>query len=292
MMDKENSLGNFAKLVKNQSQFGGRLFSNIGINHWSMDKNKVIYQRKDCHTLSLYLQGGETSFRCDHKDKKGAPGKICLMPQGQDSTWQINDKIDFVHLYFSDKILKHYAVTSFDIDARFIDLTDLLYQHDEQLQIMFRRCFLLCQNTDSSSALHIEEATYKIIHHLLQFYNGFQLKTQNIVGGLSPTHRRFVRDYIAENLSQKLTIDNLARTVNLSSFHFCRMFKQSFDDSPANYITKMRVDNAKHLMQKSLSLTEISVESGFSHQSHMTQEFKKHTGLTPAMYRQQYSLIF
>jgi len=56
---------------------------------------------------------------------------------------------------------------------------------------------------------------------------------------------RFTRDYISQNLNQKLTIERLSKDVNLSPFHFAHTFKISFEESPANYITRSRVEMVK-----------------------------------------------
>jgi AraC family transcriptional regulator len=286
-MDQTNSyITQFAQMANAEGKLDAEIFTDMGIKHWSMDKGKEIsYQKDDSHTLSIYLKGGEANYRTDVTSSKGAPGKICLMPQGQSSLWQINEKVEFVHLYFSDALLKRYASTSFGVDVRFIELSDLLFNEDLMLQQLFKEYILICKTTLSYSPFFAEQAIYNVMHYLLKNYNSFQLKENKITGGLSPFHIKLIRETIHENLSQKLTIEKLALMTDLSPFHFARMFKLSFGDSPSNYITKFRIDNVKHLLRKNLSLVDISLKTGFSQQSHMTQYFKKFTGLTPAAYR-------
>jgi len=139
-MDQTNSyITQFAQIANAEGKLDAEVFSDMGIKHWSMDKGKEIsYQKDDSHTLSIYLKGGETNYRTDVTSSKGAPGKICLMPQGQSSQWQINEKVEFVHLYFSDALLKRYASTSFGVDVRFIELSDLLFKEDLMLKQLFK----------------------------------------------------------------------------------------------------------------------------------------------------------
>lgn len=277
----------FAERANAEGRLDAELFKDIGIKHWSMDRGKRIsYQKDDSHTLSIYLKGGERNCRSDTAGKKGAPGRICLMSQGQDSQWEINNKVEFVHLYFTDALLKRYAAASFGMDVRFIELTNLLFQEDDKLQHLLYENFLYCKNAESLSPLFAEQSVYQVMHHLLEKYNGFQLRGDKIKGGLSPFHIRRVREFIAEEMGKKLSIEKLAKMIDLSPFHFARMFKLSFGEPPANYITRVRIEKIKLALEERQPLSEISLQTGFNHQSHMTQNFKKFTGFTPAAYRQ------
>jgi len=255
--------------------------------HWKVGKNSVAYCNPDTHTLSMYLSGGETTYRTDRTNIKGAPGKICLMPQGQDSNWHINGDIGFTHLYFSDEALRYYASTTLQTDVRFIELKDLLYEEDKELKRLFIEYANVIDERAICSPLFAEQAAHKILHHLLINHNGFLVKDHKIQGGLSPRCMRFTRDYISQNLNQKLTIERLSKGVNLSPFHFAHMFKISFGESPANYITRSRVEMVKSLLSTPNSLAAISAKVGFSQQSHMTNSFRKLVGLTPAVFRKR-----
>jgi AraC family transcriptional regulator len=134
--------------------------------------------------------------------------------------------------------------------------------------------------------LFAEETMHQVMHRLLQNYNGFRMQDNNIKGGLSSYHMRQIKTLIQEQIADKHSIELLAAKVNLSPFHFARMFKESFGESPAAYITRKRIDEVKRHLGSSLPLSEVSLITGFSQQSHMTKNFKVHTGMTPARYRQ------
>ncbi|NJS10840.1 MAG: helix-turn-helix transcriptional regulator, partial [Microcoleus sp. CSU_2_2] len=68
----------------------------------------------------------------------------------------------------------------------------------------------------------------------------------------------------------------------ISSYHFCRLFKQSTGFSPHQYVIQQRVERAKQLLrQGQMSIGEIAIACGFSHQSHFNRHFKRLTGVTP-----------
>ena len=235
--------------------------------------------------MSLYLKGGESSFRTDQPTNKGAPGKLTLMPQNHESDWSINSEIEFVHLYFTDTILKKYAAVNFDCDIRSIDLQDLTYKKDMQLQKLFLEYCHTYESHHYIPPLFSEQILYNIFHHIINQYNSFVMKDDKIRAGLSTFHLRKIKSMINDCLHEKLTIDRLAKEVGLSHFHFAKMFKLSVGEPPACFISRLRIERVKQYLKTNSTISEISVSTGFSQQSHMTQQFKKVTGMTPSFYR-------
>jgi AraC family transcriptional regulator len=261
------------------------LHSDAAISKWSIGRNAVTYEKEDSHTLSLYLSGGETSYRADDAGMKGAPGRICLMPQGHRSIWHINGDIDFLHLYFSDHLLKNFAAQHFDIDVRFIEMPDLTYNDDPLLHAKLTAYVRACKNAAEHAYLQTESTLYDLLYYLVVAYNSFAIRGERITGGLSPNHIRTIRARIADSIHSNVTIADLALLVSISPYHFARMFKISFGMTPAAYINQLRLSKAKELLASKLSLVDISSLTGFSHQSHMTQNFKRFVGVTPKQYR-------
>lgn len=267
------------------------MLRHVAISRWSIDRNSVNYQKDDSHTLSLYVSGGETSYRADQAGNKGSPGKLCLMPQGHYSDWHINGKIHFIHLYFADKILKQFAASHYDCDVRAIDLQDITYSDDYKLRELLVRYIRQCSSRRDVSPLFAEETLYEIFQHLIATYNGFHLKDCTVKGGLTPLHMGQVKAAVHDHLHTKLSIAQLAKIPGLSPYHFARMFKLSFGEAPAQFITRTRIEKVRQLLKTNLSLAEISGHTGFSQQSHMTEHFRKITGLTPAAYRKDFASL-
>lgn len=93
--------------------------------------------------------------------------------------------------------------------------------------------------------------------------------------------------YIQDNLSQRLLLDDIARSAFISPFHFLRIFKKSMGMTLHQYILALRIDKAKkQLLQKDNSIETILNSVGFIDQSHFTKVFRKMTGLTPGHYKE------
>ncbi len=91
---------------------------------------------------------------------------------------------------------------------------------------------------------------------------------------------------IHEHYNEKLTIDYLAHTAQLSRSAFIRKFNEICKTSPAKYITGVRIDAARHmLLYSTLSIEEIASECGFYDAAHFTKTFVAEIGQTPNSYR-------
>ena len=100
--------------------------------------------------------------------------------------------------------------------------------------------------------------------------------------GLSRRALNRACSYIAENLGERFTLDDLARQAGVSRFHFARLFRVSTGDSPMAYLLKSRIERAKQmLLQDGRPVCEIAAALGFCDQSHLTRTFRRMTGLTP-----------
>lgn len=96
-----------------------------------------------------------------------------------------------------------------------------------------------------------------------------------------------VISYMHEHLGEKITIDQLAAVALMNRYHFIRSFRSAFGSSPYDYLTSLRINQAKHLLGTTLiSASEIGVRCGFFSASRFSAAFRMVTGMTPTRYRQ------
>jgi AraC family transcriptional regulator len=113
--------------------------------------------------------------------------------------------------------------------------------------------------------------------------------TQTITSGnrsLTHTQLQQTIDYIHTHLDHDLSLAELASIVNISPTYFAGLFKQVIGIAPHQYVIQQRVERAKMMLSKTdLAITDIALQVGFSSQSHLTQQFKRLTGMTPKQVR-------
>lgn len=91
---------------------------------------------------------------------------------------------------------------------------------------------------------------------------------------------------IRDGSHQKLSVDCLAHAVGLSTSRFQHLFKAETGESPAQYLHRFRMEQARVLLETSrLTIEQILLHTGMKDRSHFEREFKKCYGLTPTQYR-------
>ena len=96
--------------------------------------------------------------------------------------------------------------------------------------------------------------------------------------------------YIANNISNPITVKDVADYVNLSAEYFTKLFKRATGQNIKEYIARSKISAAKEMLEHSnISVSMITLELGYSYFSHFTQVFKKYEHITPSEYRSKFS---
>jgi len=97
-----------------------------------------------------------------------------------------------------------------------------------------------------------------------------------------------ILDYIRDNLSEPLTLDQIASQFYISKHYLCRIFKSATGSSVMEYIIYSRVLRARQLLKQGISVQQAGELSGFSDNSHFIRTFGHLTGITPGRYAKEY----
>jgi AraC family transcriptional regulator len=139
---------------------------------------------------------------------------------------------------------------------------------------------------DANNRLCLEALGIILAHELVRPDTAPHRTEPRARGGLAGWQKRTVVDFIEENLAENISLAKLAQLIQLSPYHFCRAFKQSFGAPPHRYHTRRRIDRAKALLANpDESVTSIGMTIGFSETSSFTAAFRKASGMTPTEYR-------
>lgn len=257
----------------------------MAISQWSRTARETLgYETPGHHTLSLYLHGGDRSFRVGQDSLHGGAGKFCVLPAEHHSRWSMNDNVRFLHLYIAPQRLAREAVMRLDCEPRTLELRDRTYIQDDSLIDVCRR-LLGADWNEPADRLAASSAAETVLHHLLM--QGVARKTpQPARGGLAPGVRRRVMDYVDAHLADPLTLDELAGVAALSTYHFARMFHASFGEPPHGWVRGRRLARAQHLLAAGKGdLARIAQACGFGSASHLARVFRDAIGVTPGQYR-------
>ncbi len=93
--------------------------------------------------------------------------------------------------------------------------------------------------------------------------------------------------FMDEHLADELTLEELAREVDLSKYQLIRRFREQEGTTPWKFLIRKRIEKVKELLEKGMSPGQAAVEAGFYDQSHMNKVFLNETGSTPKEYQEE-----
>lgn len=97
----------------------------------------------------------------------------------------------------------------------------------------------------------------------------------------------YALEYIREHFNEEIVINDLAARLDMSPSYFSSMFKKEVGQSTMQYITALRIEQAKNwLTDTALSVAVIAKNVGYEDSQYFFRVFKKTTGMTPLQYRQ------
>ena len=100
---------------------------------------------------------------------------------------------------------------------------------------------------------------------------------------ISPGIRRAL-DFIEENYAEAVPLAQLAALSGLSLHRFVTVFRHQVGIPPHRYVCRVRVREARALLQRGLPLAAVALDTGFFDQSHLSRHFKRQCGMTPGSF--------
>ncbi len=110
------------------------------------------------------------------------------------------------------------------------------------------------------------------------------------LGNGSDLHERLcrARQFIDECYDLPLDLAEISKQACLSRYHFLRLFRDTFDTTPHQYLIRRRIDKAKELLRsRRLSVTDVCFEVGFQSLGSFSALFRKCVGDAPVNYRRR-----
>lgn len=100
-----------------------------------------------------------------------------------------------------------------------------------------------------------------------------------------------IMKYMEENYQEKISLEQIAANMYLSSFYIAKIFKSETGDTPINYLIGLRMEKAKEILEESPEepIKEVAAAVGYSDAYHFSKLFKKHYGISPLYYKKESS---
>ena len=101
------------------------------------------------------------------------------------------------------------------------------------------------------------------------------------------------QSYLEENFREKISIQTLAKNLNMDRRNFDRRFKKATDFTPLEYLQRIKVEAAKKSFENTrLNINEVMYDVGYNDAKAFREIFNRITGISPVDYRAKYNYFF
>jgi AraC family transcriptional regulator len=240
------------------------------------------------HLIILHLDGpvGVTRAlgRTMNHRVVGAGG-LFMLPGGLDFGVQLEGYLESLHLYLRQQIIEEVANDCGIGAVERAELVPKLGVRDPMIEQLALNVREVLTSRDASDQMYIDYVARLLAAHLLRKHSSLSSGAAMPAGGLTRAQVERAIDYMEANLSDPLSLAEVANASGLSPSHFARRFKSATGAPPHQYLMQMRVERAKRMLLQREPIAEIALACGFAHQEHLTRIFRRLTGVTPARYR-------
>lgn len=139
---------------------------------------------------------------------------------------------------------------------------------------------------NNQDALYIDELFLKVIESLIE--NNTNLINDRIANQNKDPIIVKAKDYINENIYGKLELDEICKMINISKYHFIRIFKNQTSRTPYQYILDRKISLARKDLERGANILSIIQAYGFFDLSHFIKRFKEVYGITPQRYQKSF----
>ncbi|GAB4532017.1 MAG: hypothetical protein Tsb0014_16020 [Pleurocapsa sp.] len=254
-------------------------------NYWEQHAHQEIQIILPHHNAKAWIQFQSSTGKQYNQHIK--VGQSFLLAPHQPHAFDWIQKAELTLFYLHSRFLEQ--AISESINSNKLELQhNFLLVNDTLIREIGKTFSYLCRHQVVKEKLYIESLANLLAVHLLKNYFDYDLKVYVHKQKLPHQKLKLILDYIEANIDQKINLSDLAQLIGVGKFYFCRLFKDSMGISPYQYILKQRVLRAKKLLKNSdLPICDISLECGFSNQSHLTKHFNSVVGKSPMKYRQE-----
>jgi AraC family transcriptional regulator len=213
-------------------------------------------------------------------------GDIDIIPAGTPSLWEIKDKDTALVLSLSPELLQAVA-EEFDFDLCRTEIKNRFQVRDSQLENIGWALKAEMESGYPCGNLYIDSLAVSVATRLLRCHSSAFIEPEKQNGRLAGRRLKEVLSYIEDNLSQDISLNDIAAVVGLSTSYFKSLFRESVGLPVHQYLIRRRVERAKQMLgENELSISQIALEVGFAHQSHLAHHMRRLLGVSPKALRE------
>lgn len=214
-----------------------------------------------------------------------SPGNVWINPPKTPFSHSIDEPCYFVILAIEEEQLL--ANCPLNIKGKPLKFLNNYNVVDKTISGIMELFLVEAKANGRNGTAYIQNLLSLLSTHYIQNYSNYfdLLEASSTASKFDQSQVDKVDDYIEQNISKHIAIEDLADLLGCSKYYFLREFKKFVGDTPYQYLMSKRLAKAKKLLQiQQGNIATVAYELGFNDQAHFTRAFKNEFAVTPGQY--------
>lgn len=225
------------------------------------------------------LRGGES-----HRGK-AIHGDVDIIPLGMRSRWVNEDTDTVLVLSLAPEVLQRVVEDSRRDPSR-LQICNRFQIRDASIEHLAWALKTEMDRGFPCGRLFLDSMAAALAAQVVHRHSSLAVESRLYRGGLPPRRLKQVLSYIEDNLSNDLSLQDIAQVAGVSVSHCKVLFRRSMGLPVYQYVIRRRVELAALLLRDSkLPISQVALEAGFSHQSHLARHMRRLLGVAPKTWK-------
>jgi AraC family transcriptional regulator len=208
----------------------------------------------------------------------GAPADFDLVPGGASGFWEDHEPCDMVSVRLAPSLVTSTA-EALALPADRANLAPRIGARDPLVEHVVRALIAELEAPAPAGRIYADSLAVALTTRILQNFATAGAHGRQILS--KPQLRRIV-EFVEANLDGELTLEQLSAVAGISIPHLTTLFRRTMGQSVHAYVMERRVQRARALLlARKLSISQVALETGFAHQSHLARWMRRLLGVTP-----------
>jgi AraC family transcriptional regulator len=213
-------------------------------------------------------------------------GDIEIIPADTPSIWEIGEKDAALILGVTPGLL-HTVAEQLDFDPRRVEIRNRFQARDIQLENIGWALKAEMESGYPCGRLYRDSLAVAVATRLVTCHSSVSSEPPKQNGRLTGYKLKQTLSYIEDNLGQNLSLSEIAAVTGLSVSHFKILFREAVGLPVHQYVIRRRVERARTLLSESeMPISQVALETGFAHQSHLAHHTRRLLGVSPKAIRE------
>jgi AraC family transcriptional regulator len=245
------------------------------------------------HTLVVIHVGRPSRITCTRDGHRhtgvAIHGDIDIVPPGVAGVWEMHEPDTVLLMAVMPKLLEA-AAEGLGIDSRRVEIRNRFQMRDQQIEHIGWALKAEMERGYPTGRLYRDSLAMALAARLVSNHSAGARETFAPSGQMGAPRLKRVLSYIEENLGEDLRLEAIANEAGLSASHLKVLFRRSTGMPVHRYVIGRRVERAAHLLKRGeLPISQVALETGFAHQSHLAMHMRRILGVSPRNLRNETS---